>query len=195
MTRTKISGGWGFVLGLTCGVALWIGREAAQAQQATEALKDAKAQRAAVEKMLRDFVQAAQNNDVEAALKLFPSEEDLKPLLPADQARRSAAELRSAIKLNFQEFVEAIKAFGKNDLVEIEPGTVRRIRKGEGGLLADTFTAERGYISFARDGNYFIELRFNVGGILRVRPDRWVITNLITREEQFATIKVQSGGG
>lgn len=183
-------------LGLMLLVAVWVARGPAQAQDAPG---DGKApgtssltQRELVQNLLKSFAQAVIDNDVEAALRLLPTEEDLKTLLGDANATRSVNELRSHLKLNFHEFVDAYKAFGKCDLVAIEPGPIRRMPKGEAGALTDTFVAENGYISFARDGNYFVELRFNVAGLLRINKDRWVMSAMQTRADKFGQIDVNS---
>lgn len=137
-----------------------------------------------VEKLLRDFADAVKKNDVDAALELFATQEDLLTILDEDQARKAANEMRSRIELNFNEFVEALKDFGKNDVHEVNVGKIRQTQQGEEGAGKTAVVVENGFISFARNSNYFIELRFNIGGIMQVSRDRWVLTNLVTRADK-----------
>ncbi len=196
MHKISLHKAWPFLIGAVCGAGLCAALGTALAQQAQPPSADVTSADQ-VRKLLRDFVAAVEKNDVEAALKLFATEADLKVMYPAEAAQRSANELRSHIKLTFHEFPEALKEFGKHDLVEVNPGTPRVMTKGEMGLLQDAVAYERGYVSFARDCNYFIELRFNIGGILRVKTDkeeRFVFTNMETRVARFQYIQPEKGG-
>lgn len=137
-----------------------------------------------VEKLLTDFADAVEKNDVDAALELFATKEDLLTILDdKDQARKAANKIRSRIEMGFPEFVSALKDFGKYSVHKVFVGNIRRTEQGEEGMSKSAVVVEGGFISFARDANYLIELRFNVGGVMQVSRERWVLTNLVTRAE------------
>jgi hypothetical protein len=105
-------------------------------------------------------------------------------ILSDENARKSAREIRSRVKLYFHEYVEALKDFGKHDLFKVYVGKIRQLEKDEQEAERSAPIVENGYISFARDTNALIELRFNVGGVMRVNPDRWVLVNMKTRADE-----------
>ncbi len=172
-------------IGVVIGIALGSALGSAAAQQDGAEPPKAQTQQEIVQAVLQKFAEAVAANDVEKAMALLPTEEELTKLIGPEAGPKSANELRSHLKMNFHEFTDALKAFGKCDLVEVNPGKVRRVLKGESGMLTDTYTAENGYLSFARDGNYFIDLRMNVGAVIRISRERWVLTNMVTRLDRF----------
>jgi hypothetical protein len=179
-------------VGMLLVTTVWIARGPVWAQEAPSPDTKTATQREIVQRVMQSFAEAVVKNDVDAALALFPTQEDLTTLLGPENAARSASELRSHLKMNFHEFVDALKAFGKADLVLVEPGKIRRVPKGESGTITDSFIAEGGYMSFARDGNYFIELRFNLNALLRVTQGRWVISSMQTRADRFPHIQADA---
>lgn len=138
-----------------------------------------------VEALLREFATAIQNNDLNTALKCFATEEDVKGLFADEVIGQMATNIQSRAKLAFPEFVAAVKEFGKCDMFEAGPGQPMIIPKEQRRNIVEIQVFENGYVSFAKDANYLIELRIRVGGIIKGSKNRWVFTNLTTRQEFF----------
>ena len=49
--------------------------------------------------------------------------------------------------------------------------------------FGDADVAVDAFASFAQDSNYFIELRFSFGAILRAAPDRWVVIHSVSKSQ------------
>lgn len=166
-------------LGAMACVALWVGARSAAAQNTPPA-------KAAVEQLLKDFAAAIAANDLAAAQKLFATEDDFKGLFTPEAAKQSAANIQSRLKLAFPEFVAALKEFGKHDLYEANPGNSLVIPPGQRGNTGQLRIYESGYLSFAKDTNFLVELRLRVGGIVYGANNRWVFTNMTNRQEFFS---------
>jgi len=145
-------------------------------------------------KVLADFAAAVEQDDLAAGEACLVSEEDMATFLPPKVAARSARELHSHLKLSFHEFAEAVKAFGSHEEVVIAPGTPRKLRRGEWGAVNEVLTVESGYIAFAPDADALVELRLNIGGVVQISPERWGVTNFVTRADRFATISTEAVG-
>ncbi|MBU0639061.1 MAG: hypothetical protein KKB50_09370 [Planctomycetes bacterium] len=171
------------ILGIVGGTTIWLGSVTAEAQQADD-VGTSGTPAAAVRRLLRDFVRAVEQNDIAAAQECFASEEDWKTILPAENAATAAKELAEQVRTTFPPFVRVLKAFGDHDIVDTNPGTRRRTRRGDGEVIGDADVAVDSYISLARDSNYFIELRFRLGAILRTQSNRWVVIHPVTKLER-----------
>jgi hypothetical protein len=144
--------------------------------------------------VLKAYAKSLQKGDVNGALKLIATEEDLKTYLPPDVAKKTAADLQNQVKAELPNLVATLKSFGKADLVEVATGVPRVVNKGAGGAIADAMLLDNPYVTFAGDANYLIELRFNIATILKVKADRWVITGLgLSAEQVAARRKVVNG--
>lgn len=155
------------------------------AVRATIAQVDAKVDPGSVEQLLKDFATAVQKGDQAAAMKCFATDEDLKGLFADEVVGPSSANMQSRAKLAIPEFIASLKEFGKCDLFELSPGLPTIIPKEQRKNLVELQVFENASVSFAKDANYLIEFRLRIGGIIKSAKNRWVITNMTTRQEFF----------
>ena len=152
----------------------------------SEELKEAaNTERKRIRSVLEALASAVQKDDEAAALALLPTSAELAEIMPPDAATRSYSELTSAFRAHFAELRAAYAAFGSCTILELDPGTPRKLASGQGGLIRDVLVSERASLAFAREATACIELRFRVGGLLRLPSGKWVLMNLSLKQEEI----------